>query len=116
MYTLSKVEKPDGPIPSEGEIVFKGADLEKGFFVFKENSQKVKSLSFKDTRLESSSGIFEGPGELDIEGRKVSVVVSVYLEPVKDGFKVEIKKIKSKEKLPEFKSQLLFNLKKPDRP
>ena len=76
---------------SELDILFKGADLKKGRFVF-EDHPSYRGATIRESKLESSDGTFKCKGFLVLFKDKDSfepVSFPLELEPIKEGFKLK---------------------------
>ncbi|MCR9204286.1 MAG: hypothetical protein NXH75_06905 [Halobacteriovoraceae bacterium] len=74
-----------------GEMTFEGAELKGGSFTFKENSKNWKKISYKEGKLETSSGTFFVKGFLQQGKNKLEIIMRIYLEPIEKGFKMEVR-------------------------
>jgi hypothetical protein len=81
---------------SKAFIIFEGANLKKGEFVFKDNAI-YESLNFNKAKIKVEDGTFSCQGILKSKNKQKSLDFDLILNPIKDGF--DLKAIILKEEL-----------------
>lgn len=104
---------------SKADIAFEGADLKGGRFFFQKNKLNWEEISYKEGRLETSDGTFVSEGILKQGKSKIDVTIKLFLDPIKEGFKAEVKELylsgkKVKGRFPVKEMKFILKRGKPD--
>lgn len=88
--SLSK-ESHSNVVLQEFNLLFEGADLKKGEISLK-NDPKVKSVQITKAKIKSDDGTFQCTGKVEVPNvGKKDITFFLSLDPIKNGFKFEMK-------------------------